>query len=83
MYIHVFLILYSDLYTDTFLLSAVVSSNPLSNDMRKLINSSNFSDVSFMVEGRNIFAHKVILAQRSAYFDNLFSNNSLQVNAFC
>ena len=50
--------------------------------MGQLINSSTFSDVSFMVEGRNIFAHKAILAQRSAYFDNLFSNTSLQVNTF-
>ena len=39
-------------------------------------------DVSFMVERRNIFAHKVILAQHSGYFDGLFSNNSIQVNAF-
>lgn len=83
MYIHQFLILYSDLYTDTFLLSAVISSNPLSEDMGQLINSSTYSDVSFMVEGRKIFAHKVVLAQRSGYFDSFLSNNSIQVkNAF-
>ena len=50
--------------------------------MGQLINSSTFSDVTFMVEGRNIFAHKVVLVQRSGYFDSLFSNNSIQVNAF-
>ena len=50
--------------------------------MGQLINSSTYSDVTFMVEGRNIFAHKVILVQRSGYFDSLFSNNSIQVNAF-
>ena len=50
--------------------------------MGQLINSSTYSDVTFTVEGRNIFAHKVILVQRSGYFDSFLSNNSKQVNAF-
>jgi N-acetylneuraminic acid mutarotase len=40
---------------------AVEASVNLAQNMKKLINNELFSDVTFVVEGRQIFAHKVIL----------------------
>ena len=59
----------------------------LSHDMRTLVNSDLFSDVTFEVEGHRIFAHKAVLACRSKYFHRMFCgglreacDNSDQVN---
>ena len=47
----------------------------LANDLGKLVNSDNFSDVVFLVEGRKVYAHKAILVVRSEYFNAMFSNS--------
>lgn len=44
-------------------------------DFLNLINKQEFSDVVLIVEGKRIFAHQVILASRSTFFETLFSNN--------
>ncbi|GLJ07186.1 hypothetical protein SUGI_0060900 [Cryptomeria japonica] len=40
-----------------------------------LINGQVFSDVTFTVEGREVHAHKCILAARSPFFRMIFCNN--------
>ncbi|KAH9313413.1 hypothetical protein KI387_044047 [Taxus chinensis] len=40
-----------------------------------LINGQAFSDVTFTVEGRQVHAHKCILAARSPFFRMIFCNN--------
>jgi hypothetical protein len=40
-----------------------------------IFNSQNFSDIKFMVDGQIIYAHQVILAQRSHYFKILIKND--------
>jgi CRISPR/Cas system CSM-associated protein Csm5 (group 7 of RAMP superfamily) len=39
------------------------------------LNKKEFSDVTLIVEGQQIFAHQVILASRSTYFEALFSHD--------
>lgn len=55
----------------------------LVNDMRRLINLEEFSDVTFLVEGKEVHANRAILAIRSDFFKvMLFSGGmreSLQV----
>jgi hypothetical protein len=40
-----------------------------------LLNKREFSDVTLMVEGKPIYAHQVILASRSTYFEALFTHD--------
>ncbi|GLJ07181.1 hypothetical protein SUGI_0060570 [Cryptomeria japonica] len=40
-----------------------------------LVNGQAFSDVTFTVEGRQVHAHKCILAARSPFFRMIFCNN--------
>jgi len=44
----------------------------LSRDLRTLVNSDLFSDVTFEVEGHRICAHRALLAARSEYFRAMF-----------
>ena len=40
-----------------------------------LLNKREFSDVTLMVDGKPIYAHQVILASRSTYFEALFTHD--------
>ena len=48
------------------------SVDPLREDYLKLLETSQNSDVTFIVNGEKIKAHKTILAARSDYFRNMF-----------
>jgi len=48
-------------------LSYEVPESTMANDMKVLINSDTFSDITFVVEGFEIRAHKIMLI-RSSYF---------------
>jgi len=52
----------------------VIPVHSLEDDMNNLLNNEKYSDVSFEVEGKKIFAHRNILAIRSNYFANLFDS---------
>jgi leucine-zipper-like transcriptional regulator 1 len=41
------------------------------SDLRGLVNNDTFSDVTFVVDGRQVYAHKLIL-MRCSYFEALF-----------
>lgn len=40
-----------------------------------ILNQQEFSDITLMVEGKPIYAHQVILASRSTYFEASFSHD--------
>lgn len=44
-------------------------------DFISLLNQKEFSDIVLIAEGKKIYAHQVILASRSQYFEALFSHN--------
>lgn len=44
-------------------------------DLASLLNKREFSDVTLMVDGKPIYAHQVILASRSTYFEALFTHD--------
>lgn len=52
-------------------LSFDVPSSTIISDFRALVNNDTFSDVTFMVEGRPVYAHKLLL-MRCSYFEALF-----------
>jgi leucine-zipper-like transcriptional regulator 1 len=52
-------------------LSFDVPPSTIISDLRGLVNNETFSDVTFIVEGRQVFAHKLIL-MRCSYFEALF-----------
>ena len=48
------------------------------NDFRRLLNQPDMSDVKFVVEGQNVYAHRAILAVRSEYFRVLLFNGRMR-----
>lgn len=50
----------------------------LVNDLQRLINHPDLSDVTFLVEGREIHANRAILAVRSEYFRILLFNGGMR-----
>ena len=52
-------------------LSFDVPSSTIVSDFRSLINNDTLSDVTFVVEDREIYAHKLMLV-RCSYFQSLF-----------
>jgi hypothetical protein len=50
----------------------------LVNDFRRLINDTEMSDVCFLVEGKEVHAHRAILAIRSEYFRVLLFNGHMR-----
>ena len=49
----------------------------LVNDFLRLCNDPEMSDVCFLVEGKNVYAHRAILAIRSEYFRVLLFNGHM------
>ncbi len=43
-------------------------------DLRSMVNNPSMSDVTFMVEGRAVYAHR-LLCVRSAYFKAMFEGS--------
>jgi len=50
----------------------LVPESSFFNDFLRLMNKERLSDVTFIVEGRKITAHKTILAARSQHFETMF-----------
>mmetsp|Transcript_28647 Transcript_28647/g.28289 ORF Transcript_28647/g.28289 Transcript_28647/m.28289 type:complete len:255 (+) Transcript_28647:353-1117(+) len=50
----------------------------LITNMKKLVNNSTFSDVTFIVEGQEIYAHKAILVEQSEHFKAMFCGGMLE-----
>lgn len=49
-----------------------VPASTFVSDFGSLVNNQELSDVTFLVEGKEIFAHKTILAARSEHFKAMF-----------
>ncbi len=47
----------------------------------ELFNSHKFSDVEFLVEGRGIPAHKIVLSMASPYFEHMFTDGMRESRA--
>eukprot|EP00668_Euglena_longa_P032098 GGOE01041385.1.p1 GENE.GGOE01041385.1~~GGOE01041385.1.p1 ORF type:complete len:562 (-),score=144.02 GGOE01041385.1:105-1790(-) len=43
-------------------------------DLSKALNDPRFSDTTLVVEGRDVFCHRVVLASRCPHFERLFSS---------
>merc|ERR1711879_818128 len=50
-----------------------VAVHTLIENMRRLLNSPDFSDITFLVEGKRIYAHKAILVAQCEHFHAMFS----------
>jgi N-acetylneuraminic acid mutarotase len=50
----------------------------LVSDLRRLINNVELADVRFAVEGKEVFAHRAILAVRSEYFRVMLSTGGMR-----
>jgi hypothetical protein len=48
--------------------------------MAMLVNNPEFSDVTFLVDGERIAAHKAILVVRSPYFRAMLTNGMTEAN---
>jgi leucine-zipper-like transcriptional regulator 1 len=58
-----------------------IPSPSLLNDFRRLIDDAETGDVCFLVEGKEVHAHKAILAVRSQYFRAMLFNGHLRESA--
>jgi BTB/POZ domain len=58
-----------------------IPSPTLLNDFRRLINDAETADVCFLVEGKEVYAHKAILAVRSQYFRAMLFNGHMRESA--
>ncbi|DAZ93819.1 TPA: hypothetical protein N0F65_004208 [Lagenidium giganteum] len=54
------------------------SSQILQRSLRQFVNAEEFSDVSFLVEGRVIYAHRIILSLLSERFRGMFTSGFLE-----
>lgn len=43
-------------------------------DMREMVDEEKYSDVTFIVEGKHVYAHRIILAKRCEHFCAMFSS---------
>jgi RCC1 and BTB domain-containing protein len=59
----------------------VVAASSLIDDFDTLVDQDTFSDVTFMVESRPIYAHRAILAARSEHFRAMFSSGMRESNS--
>ena len=50
--------------------------NEVPENLKELVNNPLFSDVAFLVEEKEVVAHKVILAARSGYFRSLLTDGT-------
>lgn len=50
--------------------------NEFSKNFGKMLTDERFSDVTFVVEDKEIKAHKVILSAQSTYFDAMFTHDT-------
>jgi hypothetical protein len=46
------------------------------------VNNAEFHDVVLEIHGKQIYAHKVILAARSQYFDAMFSSDMVEAKQY-
>jgi len=54
-----------------------IPRSSLVDDFRRLLNDSDSSDVCFLVESKEIYAHRAILAVRSQYFQAMLFNGHM------
>lgn len=50
----------------------------LLQDLRRLVNEPDMSDITFIVEGKEVYAHRAIMAVRSEYFRALLFNGHMR-----
>jgi len=62
-------------------LQIVPPESSLNSDYIKMFDNPFLSDVNFIVEGKTLYGHKVILASRSEYFASLYSSGMADAKA--
>jgi hypothetical protein len=59
----------------SIVLANPIIRNPLVEDFRSLLNNPELSDVTFIVEGKKLFAHRCILMARCEPLDRMLNGN--------
>jgi len=57
-------------------MQVVLPASNIRFDYLKMFNNQLLSDIVFLVEGKPLYAHKIILASRSEYFSKWFASGS-------
>lgn len=57
------------------------SKMDLNKDFRHLLNNKDYSDVTFLIQNKCIYAHKIILFGRVEYFRHMFSEYMMEKNS--
>jgi hypothetical protein len=47
---------------------------PLQKDILKMLDEKDYSDITLVADGREIYAHRAVLSSRSTYFEGMFSH---------
>ncbi|XP_063903914.1 BTB/POZ domain-containing protein 9-like [Zophobas morio] len=58
----------------------ITDTTKLLGDVASLYQNQKFSDITLLVDDKKLYAHKVILAVRSKYFESLFYEDSQNIN---
>jgi len=53
----------------------------IKSDLCLILNNKEYSDLTFIVENKEIYAHKALLCLRVEYFKNMFSEHMLEKNS--
>jgi speckle-type POZ protein len=54
------------------------NENLIANHLQKLVNNNKYSDFLFIVDNKQLFAHKNILSVRSKVFEAMFANDIIE-----
>ena len=64
-----------DLFGKVFLIDKINSEQTLAIDFRKLLESEEYCDIKFEIDGKYLKGHRNIFASRSTYFRNILCEN--------
>lgn len=60
-------------------LAYVIPQSTLVSDLRTFLSNENLCDITFMIEGQHVRAHKIMLT-RCSYFNAMFTCNMIEAN---
>jgi RCC1 and BTB domain-containing protein len=52
------------------------------HDMKEMVNDDEYSDVTFIVDGQPVYAHRAVLAKRCDHFAAMFRSGMRESEAY-